>query len=295
MALVSLTSCVTPIKADVVVTMFPQYDIVRNIAGDDLTVHSILAPGLEVHDFEPSSQDMVTMGSARLVVYTSPTIDQWLDVSSFDDRQVKFVAMADHYQLDLEINGDNYLHAEDEIHFWVDPLMMVQLTDALLDEVILLDPANEADYRQNAATYANDLTATYDDFSAYLETNGYRESTLYFAGHNALGLFGARHHLDIVPLFEDFKPDEDLDSRQLIAFTEAIKESGTHYLFIEEMVQPRAALAIQSELARQDYALTLLELHNYHNRSPVDDQNDVSYIDLYQRNIANIKQALEGR
>ena len=138
------------------------------------------------------------------------------------------------------------------------------------------------------------LNDTHETFMAYLMDRSFLDSTIYFAGHNAMGLFGLRHQLDIHPLFSDFKPDEDLDSGQLIEFVNAIKDTGTHYLFVEAMVNPKAALTIQAELAKEDYELTLLELHSFHNLSTEDANNGITYIDIYKRNIANIKTALEG-
>lgn len=290
--LITLSSCQPPIQADIVVTMFPQYDIVKAIVGDKLSVHSILPPGVEVHDFEASSQDLVTMKNAKLVLYTSAAIDSWMNESLFSSELTNVINLSNEYSLDVIEHDDDHDH--DTVHYWVDPLILVELVSVIKDAIITLDTINADFYRANATSYINDIMATHDAFMSYLTINNYLEKTIYFAGHNALGLFGARHHLDIHGLFSDFKPDEDLGSLQIQQFVTEVKETNTHYLFIEEMVTPKAALTIKNELARQNYPLTLLELHAYHNLSKSDYDNNVGYQMLYERNIANIKRALNG-
>jgi zinc transport system substrate-binding protein len=295
-----VSSCDQAPTADIVVTMFPQYDIAKAIVQDKLTVYSILPPGAEVHDFEASSRDMVTMEKARLVIYTSPIIDTWMNEATLADADTQVMDLSEYAEHDhedtvfyrpLEHDDD---HDHDEIHYWVDPLVIVDLTEAILAKIVSIDPDNADFYAANADAYIDSIEAAYIDFIDYLTDGSYLGSTLYYAGHNALGLFATRHQLDIHTLFEDFKPDEDLSSTQLIAFTNAVRETGSHYLFVEEMIYPKAATTIQNELAKTDYALTLLELHGYHNRSSDDASAHVTYLDLYERNIAHIKQALEG-
>lgn len=293
--IVMLSGCTRP-SYDIVVTMYPQYDIARAIVKDRMSVHSILPPGVEVHDYEATSSDIVLMNKAKLVIYTSAIIDTWMNTSVIENDQTKVIELAHVYdeieELHLETEHDDHDHDHDDIHFWVDPLAITHLTEHILEEIVLLDPENSDFYQYNADKYIDEINETYEQFMIYLEAHDLFESTLYFAGHNAMGLFGARHHLDIHGLFSNFKPDEDLGSLQLIEFTNIVRESGTNHLFIEEMVTPKAALTIKNELALTGYNLTLLELHAYHNVSQSDAMQGVSYIDLYQRNINNIKLAL---
>ncbi|HAV19988.1 MAG TPA: hypothetical protein DCX17_03070 [Firmicutes bacterium] len=292
--LLLLSGCQQGMKADIVVTMFPQEDISKAIVGDKLSVHSILPLGVDVHDFEASSRDIVSLNDARLVIHTSPIIDTWFVEDQIQDENTTVIDLSTYYTPDETLPSNEQDHEDDFVHYWVDPLVIVDLTLVILEEIVALDPINETFYTANAQDYVEDLIDTHGTFMDYLTAKSFLDSTIYFAGHNAMGLFGLRHQLDIHPLFSDFKPDEDLSSGQLIEFVTAIKETGTHFLFVEAMVNPKAALTIKDELSKEDYALTLLELHSFHNRSTEDAANNVTYLDIYKRNIANIKVALEG-
>jgi len=57
-SLIILASCTTSKRADIVTTMFPQYDFASQIVGDKMTVSLLVPPGVEVHAYEATSKDM---------------------------------------------------------------------------------------------------------------------------------------------------------------------------------------------------------------------------------------------
>jgi zinc transport system substrate-binding protein len=307
----SLSSCKTS-QADIVTTMLPQYDFAKQIVQDRLTVKNILPPGAEVHKFDASSQDLIMIETAKLFIYTSSIIDTWItnpDLIGGENTIVYNMSESYEHFLDEHENHhefhsilvnnhhdeiDDHDHDHDYIHFWVDPLVATHIIEEILQLIIQIDPENEDFYTLNATDYIEAIEQAYHEFDNYLIDNGLENSNIYYAGHDSMGLFAKRHHLNIVTLFPDFIPDEDLTSSQLITFTNAIKDVGTNYLFIEELALPKAANRIKAELARQNYELNLLELHGYHNLTLQDYNAGIGYADLYQRNIDNIKLALSN-
>ena len=61
----------------VAVTVYPLYDIVRNISGDQMEVVLILPPGSSPHTFEPSPQDIQNLTGAETVFIISHGVDDW--------------------------------------------------------------------------------------------------------------------------------------------------------------------------------------------------------------------------
>lgn len=195
--------------------------------------------------------------------------------------------------LSVILEEDDHDHEdENAIHFWTDPTTAIQLIEAILQKIIEIDPDNAQFYEDNAEDYIHEIEELHHDLEAFLMSEAHEDSTIYFAGHNALGAFGERYHLNIVSLFEGFKPDSDLTSSELIQFVSQVKVAQAYHLFIEELVEPKAALRIQSELAKENYVLTLLELHGYHNITKSQMEAGVTYRDLLEQNFENIKLAL---
>lgn len=299
-SLILISSCTTSKNADIVTTMFPQYDFARQIVGNKMSVSLLIPPGVEVHSYEATSKDMVAIKNAKLFIYTSSSIDQWIkEPSTIGGKDTVVMDLSARYTLEdhdhihpLSNTDDHDDHDhDDEIHYWVDPLIAIQLIDAILEEIVLLDPENEDFYRSNAHAYQELIHTLHESFDAFIQ-NGLIDSEIYFAGHNAMGLFGTRYHLHIESLFESFKPDADLTSSELITFTSIVMEENVHILFIEELMVPKAALQIKQELESNGYSLELIELHGYHNITKTEMEEGVRYVDLFERNIARITLAL---
>lgn len=299
LAIFLLSSCTESKKADIVTTMFPQYDFASKIVGDKMTVSLLTPPGVEPHSFHASSKDLVAIKESKLFIFTSLDIDTWIThPDEIGGNNTIVMNLSEHYVLEEHDHthtlsyqiSDDHDHSA-ELHYWVDPMIALQLIDAILDKIILIDPNNETYYRENARLYHDQIHDLHVSFDNYIQ-NGHVNSTVYFAGHNALGLFGERYHINIHSLFESFKPDADLTSDELDRFIAIIGESNIAYLFIEELIEPKAALTIKNELQSRGYHIDILELHGYHNVTKDEMSSGVSYFSLFQRNIDYIQLAL---
>ena len=56
-------------KLRVVCTLFPYYDFVRQIGGDDVDVTLVVPAGRETHSFEPTPLDVIRISEADVFVY----------------------------------------------------------------------------------------------------------------------------------------------------------------------------------------------------------------------------------
>lgn len=66
-------------KVNVVTTIFPQYDFVRQIAGDNVEVSMLLKPGEETHSYEPTPQDILKIQNCDLFIYVGGENDEWVE------------------------------------------------------------------------------------------------------------------------------------------------------------------------------------------------------------------------
>ena len=83
-------------KLSVVTTIFPQYDFVRQIAGDNVQLTMLLKPGAESHTYEPTPQDIVKIQECDLFIYNGGEGDVWVDsiLESLDEK-VDTIALMD--------------------------------------------------------------------------------------------------------------------------------------------------------------------------------------------------------
>ena len=111
-----------PLK--VVTTIFPPYDFIRQIAGDNVEVTMLLKPGSESHTFEPTPQDIITIQSCDLFIYVGGESDIWVDriLGSLDSGPKQVVMLTDMVETVQEeiVEGMEHEH-EDHVHEEYDP------------------------------------------------------------------------------------------------------------------------------------------------------------------------------
>lgn len=80
----------------IVTTIFPQYDFVRQIAEDRVELTMLLSPGAESHGFEPTPRDIIAINSADLLVYVGGHGDIWVErILASLDTEIRTVALMD--------------------------------------------------------------------------------------------------------------------------------------------------------------------------------------------------------
>lgn len=276
-------------KKKVMVTSFIGYDLVKQIAQDKVDVENILPWGSELHGFEPTTKNIKDISSADLFVYLGDDLEPWVKTLASNDNVVN---LSQSYTSDITAESEGHDehdgHDHSSLHFWCDPLNYLQLLEATKDELIKIDPSNKEFYETNAKAYNDRIMASHEDFMAYVKDH---EVTIYFSGHNAMDAFAARYNIDIESLSNDYKPDADLTAKQLVDLQNKLVDTNNHYLFTEELVEPKVAKQIQKSLTKDNYELTILELHSYHNITQKQFEEGVSYADLFEQNIKYIKEA----
>jgi zinc transport system substrate-binding protein len=76
---ISLASCGTSTEGkSLIATLFPQYSLAEQLAGDLLDVEFLLPVGSDPHDFEPTPSQRVRLNNADVVLFTSESFESWM-------------------------------------------------------------------------------------------------------------------------------------------------------------------------------------------------------------------------
>ncbi|MHA6800825.1 metal ABC transporter substrate-binding protein [Bounagaea algeriensis] len=161
-------ACTLPEKAgsdqrkQVVTTFTVIADMARAVAGEHIAVHSLLEPGAEVHDYEPTPSDMLTAAKADLVLDNGLGLERWFQrfVQRSEARHVTLTEDVD----PLPLHGDVTPGGAVNPHAWMSPRQGKTYVAAIRDAFTRLDPSHAADFRANAQRY----TARLDAVDRYL-------------------------------------------------------------------------------------------------------------------------------
>jgi zinc transport system substrate-binding protein len=257
----------------------------------------LMTPGLEAHSFEPRVGDMVRLNQASVFIYTNSAMEPWVrDVlKGVQNRNLKIVesgrgiAMMAGHEEHAHGTKASYRHGHDQDggdpHIWLDSSNAANMVDHILAGFIEKDPANMDFYQKNADAYKAKLNDLDRQFKEGL--SGCRKNVIVHGGHSAFGYLAQRYGLKDVAV-SGFSPNAEPTPAGMVRISKTLKANGLDHLFYEELLSPRVAEAIARETGA-----SLLMLHAAHNVSKEEFERGVSFVDLMQRNLQNLKRGLQ--
>ena len=129
-------------------------DITREIAGDTAIVLSITPPGADIHDYQPTPQDIARASQADLILWHGLNLERWF--SRFLDTKIPSVVVSKNID-PLSIYDGPYT-GKPNPHAWMSFDNAVIYTTAIRDALIQYNPEHEAVYRANARTYSQQFS-----------------------------------------------------------------------------------------------------------------------------------------
>ncbi len=144
-------------KFKVVTTFTIIQDIAKNVAGDAAIVESITKVGAEIHEYEPTPQDIVRAQSADLVLWNGLNLERWFERFFEDIKDVPAIVVTKGID-PMPIQEGSY-KGNPNPHAWMSPTLALTYIDNIRAALVKYDPDNASVYNQNAANYAAKIKA----------------------------------------------------------------------------------------------------------------------------------------
>lgn len=277
-------------KLTVVATLFPLYDFAKNIGGEYAEVFLLLPPGVESHGFEPTPADIIRINRADIFIYTGKYMEPWAEkiLTGIDNKSLGVIDSSKEINLvEKTGNSGHFDHAHSmDPHIWLDFENAQKMVDNMLEGFIAAGPANEPVYRKNAENYKSILRELDNKFSEGLASC----KTRYFihGGHYAFGYMAKRYGLNYISAYHGFSPNAEPTARRLAELIRKMKRHDANYVFYEELISPQAAETIAKETGAE-----LLHLHAAHNITKEEMERGITFIELMEQNLVNLKTGLQ--
>lgn len=293
-------------KLSVICTIFPQYDFLRNIAGDLIDLKMLVPFGMESHDFSLESltvADVRNIGASQLVVYTGGESDsKWInELKSSVRGNTKWIALTDIVEPLSEIMSDSMNHAhehdhehehehgdeheETDEHVWTSPKRAMEIVDFLTDELAKLDADNADIYRENAEKYKSELAELDSELESTVSAS--KRKTLIFADRFPFRYLCADYGLSFDAAFPGCSSSADPSVVQIESLVKSAVDAQAKVIFYMENSKQVYARQIAAKVGAE----TLL-LHSCHQITKEQFNSGISYTELMKNNINNIKEAL---
>ena len=268
-------------KPLVVASFYPLYEFSRQVAGDRAQVVSLVPPGVEPHDWEPSPQNVVELQNARLFVYNGAGFEPWVDKLLKEVTARKTVTVSTTKGIELLASSKTV-----DPHVWLDPKLAQAQVDAIRAGLEQVDPGNAALYAENARLFKAKLASLDAAFTAGLRDCDQRAVV---TSHAAFAYLARRYGLTQVPVM-GLAPESEPSPAELASIVRLARRDRVRYVFFETLVSSRLA----ETLAREVGAKTLV-LNPIEGVTKEEAAAGKGYLALMEANLENLRTGLGCR
>ena len=228
-------------KLNISATIFPVYDIARQIVGDKGNVTLVMDPGDSPHTYETTPSDMIEVSKADLILAIGNELDHWIE-NMVEDSSAEIVTVDanialrpyedehdDHDDHDGHDDHEGHNHGEFDPHYWLSAkngkIMAANIAAAISE----IDPDNSDYYQANVSTFQSSI----DEINTQIvELATPIASKPFIPLHDAWYYYSEEFNLNIV---DNFFPGGQHQStpQHTVELTEKVETLGVTAIFSE--------------------------------------------------------------
>lgn len=296
-------------RLQIVCTVFPQYDFVRNIAGDKADVRMLVPLGTESHDFQFENltvADLRSVASADMVISVGGESDSgWISRlrSTVKSDGIAWLNLLDMTEPIEEESADSMEHAhthdhdhggeqehsdgrELDEHVWTSPKRAIEIVSAITEALCEQDSENSQIYRENAKKYTESLQLLDTEMTEVAKLG--EGKMLIFGDRFPFGYLCADYGLSFDAAFPGCSASADPTVAQITSLTKNAGKYGVSTVFYMENSNPVFAKKIAESVNG-----TAELLHSCHTLSREELDGGEDYVKIMSRNIEKIAEAFK--
>lgn len=321
-AAVALFSCAfAASKKSIVCVTFPEYDWVRTILGDkaaNFEVTLLQNGGTDLHSWQPSIKDIAKISICDMLVFVGGESDDWVQkaVREAKNKKIQAVNMMEclgdrvkeeevvegmqaeeeheheHEHEHHDGNDHHHEHHHDEVeydeHVWLSLRNAAFLVDVLCQKICVIDPANAAAYKANAAAYTkqlNELDAQYKSAVAAAS-----KKTILFGDRFPFRYLADDYNLKYYAAFVGCSAESEASFETIIFLAKKVDELGLNAVLTIEKSDKKIAKTIINNTKNKNQEI--LELDSLQSLAQKEIKAGKSYLGSMKNNLEVLKKAL---
>lgn len=218
-------------------------DMAQRVAGDAAIVESITRPGAEIHNYQPTPQDLVKAQDADLILWNGLNLELWFERFFQNLRDIPGVVVSEGIE-PLGIAEGPY-SGKPNPHAWMSPAAAEIYVDNIAAAFAEHDPANAETYLANAEAYKAEIAAALAPLREVIDA--VPEERRWLATSEGAFSYLARdlglRELYLWPI----NADQQGTPQQVRKVIDAVREHGVPAIFSESTVSPDPAQQVARE------------------------------------------------
>lgn len=303
--LLSFSGCSAPRdneKINIVCTLFPQYDWIKNIVGnsESVEVTLLIQNGSDPHSYQPTAADIMTLSSSDMVVYIGAESDLWVQ-DALDRADNAHTLRAALFEIEgitpREISSSSHSHdghehkhghgIHDE-HLWLSLKNAIKATEHLTDKICELDPQNADKYKANSEKYKAELISLDADFAKATKEAGEHPFML-FADRFPFVYLLSDYGVDFAAAFEGCTTDTDAGFDTVLRLIKEANEHRISHIAVTESSDKSLAKTVASS-AKGD--VEIIVMNSLQGVTKKQLSEGVTYLSEMKNNLTAMKIAL---
>lgn len=286
----------------IVVTIFPEYDWVKQILGDtgeNADVTLLLDSGADLHNYQPTAADIVKISNCDLFVYVGGESDEWVEDVLAQAQNEDMVVLnlmeilGDRVQEEETVEGmqteaeEEHGEAEMDEHVWLS-LKNAEVVCGKIGEVLsILEPENAETYAANAQAYCEQLNALDEQYRQVIGNAGCQ--TLLFGDRFPFRYLVEDYGLNYYAAFSGCSAESEASFDTVVFLADKLQELGLSSVMILEGSDGKLAQTIL-DTAGSDAAI--LTMDSMQTITHADADSGVTYLSIMEQNMEVLGQAL---
>ena len=294
-------------KLSIVTTIFPEYDWVKNIlgenpAGAELTL--LLDNGVDLHSYQPTATDILKISNCDIFIYVGGESDKWVDDALMEAVNKDMIVidlldeLGDAVKEEELVEGMEGEEEEEECeedeeeegpeydeHVWLS-LRNAQILCSSIEKALeKADPSNAALYKSNCDAYNAKLDALDKEYTAAVAAGN--KDTLLFADRFPFRYMTDDYGLKYYAAFVGCSAESEASFETVVFLSKKVDELGLNNVCVIESSDGRIAETVIANTEAKNAGVLMMD------SLQAEVPENTGYIEVMQKNLDVLKEALK--
>ena len=291
-------------KLSIVATTFPQYDWVRQILGEkvqDVQLTLLLDDGVDLHSYQPTVTDLVTVTSSDMFIYVGGESDSWVadalkNATNENMAVINLMELLGEEVLEEEtVEGmqseEHEEHSdekENDEHIWLSLTNAIKACEYITEKLSEIDAANASVYKANADSYIEKLNELHGEYENTVNEAKYK--TIVVADRFPFRYLVDEYNINYYAAFSGCSTETQASFETVIFLSDKLEENKLGAVIITESSDGSVADTVISNTT--DKNQKVLALNSMQSVTAKDVANNATYLGIMQENLLVLSQAL---